>query len=302
MKGVLFLSHILDYRFISTQQIKNEVMSYGVKMVGAEYEWPETMGSGIKVGVIDTGVDINHSDLKNRIKSCVNFTGGKRYDVSDNSGHGTHVCGIIAAEKNGIGVVGVAPQCDLYVAKAFDDNGVGDAKAIISSLDWLIMQKVDIINMSFSSDYADADEKRAINRCLANGITLVAAAGNNGEGSRVSYPARYDGVIGVAAVDINKNVSDFSSCGEEIILAAAGTDILSTYKNNEYAILSGTSMAAPIISGAAAIIQAKSKKRFSRRLTPSEIEKVMGIYADNKIGNENNLCYGCGIFSFGRIK
>ena len=284
---------------ISKVDIKKEVMSYGVKMTGANYEWNETKGKGIKVGIIDTGIDLKHPDLQ--VKEFINYTTENINDVQDDAGHGTHVAGIVGARMNGIGVVGVAPECEIYVAKAFDGQGKGDKDAIRKSLEWMIEKQVDIVNMSYSSSEEDEEEKRLVKKCFENNIFMVAAAGNRGE-RKVSCPGRYEGVVAVSSVDINKVKSDFSSYGNEIDLAAAGVDILSTYKNGSYAVLSGTSMAAPLISGAAAIIQAKAIKRFKRKLTPNELRVIMGIYADNTETGRKSKCCGCGIFSFGRIK
>ncbi len=291
--------YIADYTMISRVDLKKEVVSYGVKMAGAQYEWGETKGKGIKVGIIDTGVDINHNDLS--VKEYINFTSDDTRNVEDQAGHGTHVAGIIGARMNGVGVVGVAPECELYVAKAFDGQGKGDNQAIINSLEWMLEKGVDIVNMSYSSTEKNEMEEKLIRKCFDNNIFMVAAAGNRGE-RKVSYPGRYDGVIAVSSVDMNKVKSDFSSYGNEIDLAAAGVDILSTYKNSSYAVLSGTSMAAPLVSGAAALIQAKAIKRFKRKLSPKEMEIVMGIYADNTEEGRRSKCCGCGIFSFGRIK
>ena len=294
-----FLYYIADYTMISKVDIKKEIMSYGVKMTGVSYEWEETKGKGIKVGIIDTGVDLNHPDLA--VKEYINFTTENSKDVKDEAGHGTHVAGIVGARLNGIGIVGVAPESEIYVAKAFDGQGKGDKSAIRKSLEWMIEKQVDIVNMSYSSSEEDEEEKRLIKKCIENNIFLVAAAGNRGE-RKVSFPGRYDGVVAVSSVDINKAKSDFSSYGNEIDLAAAGVDILSTYKNASYAVLSGTSMAAPLISGSAAIVQAKAIKRFKRKLSPKELRVVMGIYADNTEARRRSKCCGCGIFSFGRIK
>lgn len=283
---------------VSTVDIKKEVMSYGVKMTGAQYEWRETKGKGIKVGIVDTGIDINHEDIE--VKSFINFTNDNREDVEDEAGHGTHVAGIVGARMNGKGVVGVAPECELYIAKAFDGQGRGDKKSVVKSLEWMLMNEVDIINMSFSSSQGCEEEAEVIKKCIEKNIFMVAAAGNRGE-RKVTYPGKYKGVVAVSSVDINKIKSEFSSYGNEIDLAAAGVDILSTYKNNSYAVLSGTSMAAPLISGAAALLQSKALKRFKRKLTPKELEVVMGIYADNTEAGRKSKCCGCGIFSFGRI-
>ena len=104
------MHYIEKYEVLSKIIRTREVIDYGVKMIGAEYEWQETQGEGVKVGIIDTGIDLKHGDLKNRIKKSVSFIDD---DANDLNGHGTHVAGVVAAEKNGAGVVGVAPKCDL---------------------------------------------------------------------------------------------------------------------------------------------------------------------------------------------
>ncbi len=289
---------IADYNILNTTQPSGEVISYGVKMLDAPGEWKETMGKGIKVGVIDTGVDYNHEDLKGRIVKAANFT--KEPDI-DTNGHGTHVCGIIAANKNNIGVVGVAPLCDLYVAKAFDEKGNAHTNSIYQSIMWLISEGVDVINMSYSSNAPEEMERFAVDECIKRGIVTVAAAGNNGGKNSIMYPAKYDGVVAVTAVDINKKHAEFSSAGNEAYIAAAGTKIISTYKNNSYAVLSGTSMATPLITGAVALLQSKALKRFGRKLTIDEMNTVLGIYADDINNNGKDSEYGYGIFSFGRL-
>ena len=129
----------------STSALPKETIDYGVKMLGAMYEWHETMGEGIKVGVIDTGVDPDHEDLRGRVKKYKNFTTKHENDIEDTNGHGTHVAGTICANRNGIGVVGAAPKCDLYVAKAFGDSGQASTEAIIKSFDWLISENINVI-------------------------------------------------------------------------------------------------------------------------------------------------------------
>ncbi len=296
---------ISDYKILATSgHLPKETIDYGVKMLGVTYEWHETMGEGIKVGIIDTGIDLDHEDLRGRIKEYINFTTKDEKDVKDTNGHGTHVAGTICANKNGIGIVGAAPKCDLYVAKAFNEKGNAETESIIKSFDWLISKKVHVINMSFSADKPNEYEKMMIRKCYENGIILVGAAGNdggNGDEDTIGYPAKYDKVIAVTAVDMNLNRAPFSSQGQKAQVAAAGTNILSTYKNNTYAVLSGTSMATPLISGAAAILQGKSKIRFGRFLTPDELSLVMNIYADDLgfYGKDNQLGYG--LFSFGRF-
>ena len=295
---------ISDCKVIKTRLAQeNEVIDYGVKMVGAPLEWRETMGEDVKIGVIDTGICTNHVDLKNRIKDYADFSSSAKDDIEDQNGHGTHVAGIICAERNGVGVVGVAPKADLYVAKAFDNDGKTTYPSIEKSLNWMISKKVDVINMSFSSDISSTEYKRLINKVSSNGISMICAAGNDGQRkeSTIGYPANFRETIAVTAVDINRKIADFSSCGSEAEIAAAGKDIYSTYLNGGYATLSGTSMATPIITGASAILHGKCLIRYGRKLTPQELRLLMNIYTD-KLGEKGrDLRYGYGLFSFGRI-
>ncbi len=295
---------INDYILIETKpQQENEYIDYGVKLVGAPLEWKETMGEGIKVGIVDTGICCTHPDLKNRIKDGANFTNEDRGTIDDYVGHGTHVAGIVGAEKNGSGVVGVAPKSDLYVAKAFDRTGKTTYPAIEKSLLWLMEKGVDVINMSFSSPSATRRYAELIKLVKRHGITMICAAGNEGADrfNTIGYPASFGETIAVSAVDINKNIADFNSKGSAAEIAAAGINIYSTYLNNGYATLSGTSMATPIITGAVAILQAKGRMRYSRKLTPDEIRLLLNIYTEDLSGLGRDDRYGYGLFSFGRI-
>lgn len=285
------------------EKADKEIIDYGVKMVGAPLEWHETMGEGIKVGIIDTGVDSDHPEIVNRIKDGVNFSGGNMDDFEDENGHGTHICGIVAAEKNGIGIVGVAPKADLYVAKAFNKSGKTSFDAIEKSVKWLMEKNVDVINMSFSSSHASGRYKSLIADVYRKGISIICAAGNEGElgENTIGYPANFPETIAVSAVDINKNIADFSSQGHAAEISAAGIDIYSTYLNGGYATLSGTSMATPIITGAVAILMGKGRLRYDRKLTPDEIRLLLNIYTDNVSRTGRDKRYGYGIFSFGRI-
>ncbi len=293
---------INDYTIIETKQSQEtEYIDYGVRLVGAPLEWKETMGEGIKVGIIDTGVCTSHPDLSGRIKDGVNFTNEDRASFCDYSGHGTHVSGIVCAERNGSGVVGVAPMADLYVAKAFDKTGRTTYPAIEKSLLWLAERKVDVINMSFSSPNANKRYSEVIHAIKRLGITMICAAGNEGEKSVIGYPARFNETIAVSAVDINKHIADFNSVGNAAEISAAGINIFSTYLNDGYAVLSGTSMATPIITGAVAILQAKGLMRYGRKLTPDEIRLLLNIYTEDLSGSGKDDRYGYGLFSFGRI-
>lgn len=279
-----------------------EKMDYGVAMSGANLEWEESMGEGIKIGIIDSGIDLYHPDLVGRVKKYRNFTSEDKNDVTDGNGHGTHVAGIMAANKNGRGIVGVAPMASLYIAKAFNKNGMAEDSVVSESLKWLIQNNVNIINMSFSSNSVPSYYNE-IKKAYDKGIIIVCAAGNNGraKGRGLGYPARYEETISVASVDMRGKVSDFSSRNVNADIAAAGFEILSCYPGGRYAKFSGTSMAAPIISGAAAILQKKAKNRLGRFLSPEEMRTVLCMHCEDieKKGPDNSS--GCGVFSFGRL-
>lgn len=200
-------------------------------------------------------------------------------------------------------MVGVAPKSRLYIAKAFGADGKTDYDAIEKSIRYLEDKKVDVINMSFSSGYTSAKYRSLVWEAYQKGITLVCAAGNEGDmgDNTIGYPASYPETVAVSAVDINKNIADFSSRGKAAEICAAGIDVYSTYLNGGYATLSGTSMACPIITGAVAILQAKGYIRYSRRLTPDEIRLLLNIYTENPGSKGRDKNYGYGIFSFGRI-
>lgn len=285
------------------EKSEKEVIDYGVRMVGAPLEWNETMGENVRVGIIDTGVDTNHIELRNRIRDGVNFSGGSKDNFEDENGHGTHIAGIVAAERNGVGVVGVAPKADLYIAKAFGKDGKTQYPAIEKSVRWMEERKVDVINMSFSSGYTSAKYRSLIWEAHEKGISIICAAGNEGElgDNTIGYPASYAETVAVSAVDINRNIALFSSRGKAAEICAAGIDVYSTYPGGGYATLSGTSMACPIITGAVAILQAKGYIRYGRRLSPEEIRLLLNIYTEKLGSKGRDRSYGYGIFSFGRI-
>ncbi|MCG0274849.1 MAG: S8 family peptidase [Thermosediminibacteraceae bacterium] len=231
---------------------KGQEIPWGVKKVAAQPVWKTCRGEGIRVGVVDTGIDLDHPDLKENIKEAYGVLDCK--NIIDDNGHGTHVAGTIAALDNDIGVVGVAPKVEIYSVKAFDKHGRGTVSSIVEALNWCLEKKVHVINMSFGIRHNSFTLRRAVQALLRNNIVLVAAAGNVGRENSVLYPAKYPEVIAVAACNQNDRPASFSSSGPEVDITAPGVDILSTHKNGTYKLMSGTSMATPHVAGAAALL------------------------------------------------
>ncbi len=261
-----------------------ETLTWGVDRVDADLAWRISKGTAVKVGVLDTGINLTHPDLSERIKGSYNAINTLK-SANDDNGHGTHVAGVIAATDNEIGVIGVAPEADLYAIKVLNRQGKGYLSDVIEGLDWAISNNLQVVNMSFGSSSGNDAFREAIIRTYQAGLVMVAAAGNNYSGA-VSFPAAYPEVIAVSATDVSNNLASFSSVGPEIDFSAPGVSIFSTYKNESYATLSGTSMAAPHVSGAAAVVLATPVKELydwnlNGAWDPDEIKALLKNTADD---------------------
>ena len=239
-----------------------EEMAWGIDRIDADLAWASSTGAGVKVAILDTGIDIDHPDLV--VSGGVNVLGPFRTEkYNDDNGHGTHVAGIVAALDNDIGVIGVAPNAELYAVKAFNRKAIGFDSDIIDGIDWAINNttygRMDVINMSFGGS-DNASLHQAIQAAYNAGIVMVAAAGNEGD-DFVHYPARYPETIAVSATTINDELASFSSYASDLaqveainLLAAPGKDINSTWNNGGYYVGSGTSMATPHVVGTAVLL------------------------------------------------
>lgn len=233
----------------------SQTLPWGIDRVEADLAWSTTGGNGVRVAVIDTGIDLSHPDLALNIKGGVN-TINSRKSANDDNGHGTHVAGTVAALNNSIGVVGVGPAVNLYAVKVLDRNGSGFLSDVIEGLEWAVNNGMQVVNMSLGTNSDIQSFHDAVIKVNQAGAVQVAAAGN--DGAAVDFPGAYAEVIGVAAVQKNSDgtlsVASFTSRGPEVDLSAPGVDILSTYKGGSYASLSGTSMATPHVTGVAALV------------------------------------------------
>lgn len=232
--------------------------AWGVQHINSrEVHNQSIYGEGVKIAVLDTGIIGTHEDLKDNYEGGYDFVNNDPDPLDDNCDtqavtcHGTHVSGIIAARNNGIGVVGVAPNASIYAVKVLHASGSGDTSWIIAGLQWAVDNNMTIATMSFGGADNIAMHE-AVDNAYNAGILLVASAGNN-YGGAVLYPAAYDSVIAVSATDGNDQPAGSSNIGPKIELAAPGVNIYSTVRGG-YGILSGTSMAAPHVTGVAALI------------------------------------------------
>jgi len=233
--------------------------SWGVKRIGAGTVHDDgNKGTGVKVAIIDSGIDCNHLDLTNNCAGGYDFVNDDD-DPMDDYGHGTHVAGTVAALDNGEGVVGVAPEAQLYALKVLGSGGSGDYTHVIAALQWAVDNGVQVTNNSYGSS-GDPGEtvKAAFDNAYAAGILHVCAAGNSGDPpgrlDSVIYPARYESCIAVAATDQSDERPRWSSTGPDLELSAPGVEINSTLLGGGYGEGSGTSMASPHVAGTAALV------------------------------------------------
>ncbi|MBI3288461.1 MAG: S8 family peptidase [Elusimicrobia bacterium] len=238
---------------------------WGINRVHAPAAWASCAheqvkaceGAGVKVAVIDTGIDSSHPDLRGKVDggfSAITKTENPS-DYQDDNGHGTHVSGTIAAKKDSKGVVGVAPSARLYAVKVLDADGSGNLSDVIDGIVWAAKNKMDVANMSLGAPVDSEAMKRAVRFARGAGLVIVAAAGNSG--GSVGFPGAYDDVIAVAASDYEDKLAPFSSRGPAVDFIAPGVDVLSSKMGGGFASFSGTSMASPHVAGLAAIVVAQ---------------------------------------------
>lgn len=283
---------------------------WGLSMIGAPSAWTSSVGAGITIGVVDTGVDLTHEDLAGHIVATTNCVGSGgdptqcRGNAQDDNGHGTHVAGIAAAvTDNGKGVAGMAPNAHLVVAKALDANGDGSLADVNAGIEWVVDHGAKVVNLSlgdanqtFTSPY-HTSLQQGIEYAWSKGAVAVLASGNSallGLGGSSQY-GNLDAVV-VGAVGREGTVASYSSSTGDAkwaLLAPGGSadgiqqdDIVSTYwmsgRSNQYGYLAGTSMAAPFVSGTLALLLATG-------LSP--------VQAVNRVLSTVNTLVPCGVDS-----
>lgn len=291
-----------NYRRKASDIMPNDplyVDQWGLRKIGMGRAWELTASAltQVKVAVLDTGVDANHEDLSDSLAINMSNGGkvlGKRFFVdgsgkqgsddnfTDESGHGTHISGIIAAKtNNSLGVAGIASTARIMPVKVLDDIGFGDDGSIALGLMWAADNGARIINMSLAGPTPSKTLGEAVKYAQGKGVLVVAATGNDGSGTP-NYPAAYEGVIGVGAVDSKDVWIHQSNFGQHVDVVAPGVSILSTflvsqsYDGQAYEANSGTSMATGVVSGLAALLLAVNPA-----LTPERVEGILSVSADD---------------------
>jgi serine protease len=215
---------------------------YGVAVVRAASLWSVTKGSGVKVGIIDTGIDLNHPALQAAYRGGYDFVHNDSTPEEEGTeGHGTFVAGVILQ---------VAPEAEIYALKIFGKEDSFNTSDLVDAIDWAIAHHLDVLNMSFALKTQFSNAQSALDRAEAAGIIVVAAAGN-ASSSSVDFPAAFDTAIAVGAIDAHQTVATFSNHGPELDLAAPGVDVysLAMHGTGLVATISGDSM--PTISATA---------------------------------------------------
>ena len=292
-------------------QLPEQVIDWGTKLINADKAWEKYRGEGMRLGIIDTGVDYRHSDLVSNMVEAVSFVDG---DGSDSGFHGTHCVSIPTAADTGTGVIGVAPAAKIYSAKIFDANNKTNTAALFAAFRWMIEKRVHVVNMSFGGFYpldipgvaAFLDEYRSrIKEMVAAGIIPVAAAGNSGNSKdtldRVAWPARFPEVIACGAICQQMQRAHFSSTGPDLDFAMPGVDVYGAYPGNRWARYNGTSQGAPYLSGCVLLIQEWALKTLGRVLTLAEMKAKLKEWSLD-LGVEGfDVETGYGLVNIGKI-
>ncbi|GAA3474083.1 S8 family serine peptidase [Nonomuraea roseola] len=275
-----------------------------IKTLRLPQAWKTTMGEGVTVAVLDSGVDPGHRDLVGSVSVGTDYTqGANPAGVAPLRLHGTYMASLIAGHGHGPGnddgVIGVAPRARILSVRVIleeEEPGFGQFNTakryedvVAKGLRYAVDQGAQVVNMSISKELATQEEREAVRYAISKGVVLVAAAGNDGARKPAasgfapySYPAAFPGVVSVAATDSGLRRASFSNWNPSVLLAAPGVDILGAGPGDEYWVGRGTSQASALVSGVAALIKAKyprmSPAMVSQALTRGASQRPSGGY------------------------
>ncbi|MCD9022402.1 S8 family peptidase [Cohnella silvisoli] len=249
--------------------VTDKGIPWGVKHIQAPQAWSRTTGHGVKVGVIDTGVDFGHPDLRHSLGRGINLLHRLALPQDDN-GHGTHISGTIAAANELQGMIGVAPRATIYPVKAFDYNGTAYVSDIILGIEWCIRNQMNVVNMSFGMKTRSKSLLNAVNNAYRSGVLIVASSGNDGSIGDIDYPARYNQTIAVGATTQQSRIATFTNRSGLIDIYAPGEHVVSAWLRGKHREMSGTSMATSHVTGAVALLLG-----LKPGLTPAQIKSII---------------------------
>ena len=265
---------------------------WALQRVNLDALWAQSTGKGVRVAVIDTGVDVRSPQLTKAVDAAKgknllppkNLKGeqtdrGNKSGTTDTVGHGTRVAGIIAARPmRGTGFVGLAPDATIIPIKQNDAEGDGTTRTLAEAIRYAVDAGANVINISQDTVNAIAggpNLKEAVDYALSKNVVVVASAGNDGLGGnvKVTYPASYEGVLAVAASDRNNERAAFSQSGDFVGVAAPGVDMISTVPGGGHCSDNGTSFSAPYVAAVAALLKSKYPKWTVQEIV-SQIEQT----------------------------
>ncbi len=303
--------HIMEDFSVQVSQGQIDSATSEIKRINATKVWELGIdGTGINVSVIDTGINASHPDIAGRVIKWVDYIGGLSSPYDDH-GHGTHVAGTVGGNGSRGNTTGVAPNVSLLVAKVCNSAGTCPSSSIVSGIQWSVENKANITSISLGGSSRDTAITTAVTNAMNAGVVVIAAAGNSGPGEgTINYPAGEKNVIAVGAVDSSDNIANFSGCGGcsssrgpitvdgEVLtkpdVSAPGKDITSLYYlSNGYAIMSGTSMATPHVSGAVALMLQAARNNGST-LTPAQIKNILETTSVDLGTSGKDNTYGAG--------
>jgi subtilisin len=264
----------------------SQTLPWGIDRVDAEVAHSNgDTGEGADIAILDTGIDSDHPDLVDNLGDGVAFVNSRgKYaeDWDDDHDHGTHCAGIAAAVDNGEGVVGVAPAATLHAVKVLSKSGSGRFSDVAAGIEYTANQGWDVASMSLGAASGSQTIEKAVNYAYGKGVLVVVAAGNSGECTDcVGYPAAYSNAVAVSSTDRSDDLSSFSSTGPEVEIAAPGEAIYSSIPGG-YDTFSGTSMACPHVSGAAALLMAAGYTNTEARDRLTATAEDLGLSATDQ--------------------
>jgi subtilisin len=241
---------VMDYQMAPA----DESVDWGVRRINAPEAWETATGRGVRVGIVDTGIATAHPDLRGAVIGGFNAIDNGSYE--DDNDHGTYVASVVAARRNGVGIVGVAPDALLYAIKVMGDDGRGYISDVIEGCQWAIEEGLSVVNMSLGSTYGSVALREAMSALTSQGVSTIVAAGNEGERG-VFFPARDDVAVcvgGSGMDDKRVSWSNYGSALKENGVLAPGDWIQAAKKDGGWRRVSGTSIAAPHVTGLIALM------------------------------------------------